>query len=112
MLEETHLLTLEKTECEQLGEIKLVLLENPFIKLHPNIKFQYKNKDLKEFDSLSAQISDDLATLDIKLAFSSFNQRTAGQHVMALSLFFENPENFIYEHFLEFNTLLGHTDYV
>ena len=44
---------LDRAEVEILGEVKMVLLENPYLQLTPNFFFNCKNKKLKEFEPLS-----------------------------------------------------------
>lgn len=52
-LKNLRLTELDITECELLGEIKHVLMENPYLKLTPNIQFYHNNKPIKEFESFS-----------------------------------------------------------
>lgn len=103
---------LDRAEVEILGEVKMVLLENPYLKLTPNFTFNCKNKKLKEFEPLSMQVDTSLTHLKISLVLEGFNDRTARQHIMNIAEFFENPKHFIYQGFLEFNTLLGKNDYI
>lgn len=112
ILKSLDILELDFSECEILGELKLVLLENPLLKLHPNFTFTHKKKTLKEFEALSSQINPELGLIPVELQFGPFNQRTAFQHVFNCCLFFEDPKNFLFSSFLEFNIILGWTDYI
>lgn len=103
---------LDRAEVEILGEVKMVLLENPFLKLTPNFHFSCKGKKIKEFEPLSLQLDSSASHFKIDLLLETFNDRTARQHVSAVAQFLENPKHFLNESFLEFNTLLGRNDYL
>ncbi len=106
------ILELEIVECQLIGDIKPILLENPFIKLMPNIKFMLGEKELEEFKPLNQQIEQIGKKIDIQISFDSFNQKTAREHVINISHFFEDPESFLNEGFLDFNMYIGRTDYI
>lgn len=106
------IIELDRAEVDILGEVKMVLQENPYLKLTPNFHFNCKNIKLKEFESLSDQVDKNQSNLKINIVLENFNDRTARLHLLNLSEFFENPKHFIYQSFLDFNTLLGKNDYI
>lgn len=56
-MKQLKIIELDLSECELLGEIKQVLLENAYLKLTPNIQFTHNNKTLNQFEPISGQIN-------------------------------------------------------
>ena len=111
-LRNIHVIELELSECEILSEIKSLLSENPFLKLHPNIKFLCQNTKINEFLPLSEQVDVSKRQLVVDIAFEPFNARTAEKHVFQCAEFFLKPAKFLSDGFIEFNTLVGKTEFI
>ena len=112
IFEKILLMELDLTECEILAELRPILLENPLLKLQPNIKFTHNNKKLKEHISLYNQIHKISNKIEILIKQDIFDQRRAEEHVLSLVEFFEFPEKYLYDNFMEFNILIGRTEYL
>lgn len=112
IFEKIVLMELDLTECEILAELRPILLENPLLKLQPNIKFTYNDKKLKEHISLFNQIEKISNKIEIFIKKDIFDQRRAEEHVLSLVEFFEFPEKYLYDNFMEFNILIGRTEYL
>ena len=111
-LRNIQIIELDLSECEILSEIKSLLSENPFLKLHPNIKFLSGGTKINEFTPLSEQIDISRKSTVVDITFDNFNVRTAEKHVMQCAEFFLKPAKFLSDSFVEFNTLIGKTEFI
>lgn len=106
------LFELDVTDSEAIGEIRSVLNDHPYLKLHPNFKMTYKAKRVNEVLTLSHQIEKIEQSMVFDLQPDHFTNQTAEKHINQCAEFFLHPEFFLNEGFLEFNIMLGKTDFI
>jgi len=111
-LRNLQLIELDMTECELLSEIRGLLSENPFLKLHPNYRFSYKGICVNEYESLGQQLDCQQRSVVLQIVFGQFTVRLAEKHIHECALFFLHPERYVSENFIEFNSLVGKTEFV
>jgi len=111
-LRNLQLIELDMSECELLSEIRGLLSENPFLKLHPNYRFSHKGTCVNEYEPLGQQLDCQTKSVMLQIVFGHFTVRTAEKHIHECALFFLNPERYVSENFIGFNTLVGKTEFV
>lgn len=105
-----HILELEMSECEMLGELRGLLAEHPLVKLHPNYVFVSKGRRLKEYEPLSAQVPAEDANVSISLELAEFNERTASEHILECCGLFLAPHKYLSEAHMDFSIAMGKHD--
>ena len=106
------LFELEISDSEPIGEIRSLINDHPFLKLHPNFKMTHNAKRITEVLCLSAQLVKPDSALTFELQPDFFTNQTAQRHVNQAAEFFLAPEYFLNEGMMEFNILLGKTDFI
>ena len=107
-----NLFEIDVTDSEAIGEIRSVLHDHPYLKLHPNFKMLCQGRRISEVQSLSGQLPALEQSVVLDLQPDVFTNLTAERHVSQCAEFFLQPEYFLNEGFLDFNFMLGKSEFV
>lgn len=107
-----HLFELDVSDSEPIGELRGIINDHPFLKLHPNFKIMQNGVRLNEVQSLSTLTSHFESNTTFDLQFDYFTNQTAEKHVSQCVEFFMNPDFYLNEGFIELNIQLGRTDFL
>ena len=105
------LMVLESLECDLLSDIRGLFAENPVLSLNPHFVFYHKDQRLEELSSLVDQVDNELEDVVLELRLESFNAQTASEHLSNMTRFFLDPDNYLNDGMIEFNTLMGKLDF-
>lgn len=107
-----NLFELDVSDTEPVGELRSIISDHPFLKLHPNFKMIHSGVRVNEIQSIEKQmsISEPNMTFDLHLDF--LTTQLAERQVHQCADFFMHPEYFLNEGFIDFNILLGKSDFL
>lgn len=103
---------LDISDAEPIGEVRTLLNDHPFLKLHPHFRLCFRGQRLMEGAIISAQIPKPEPVLPIDLFLDCFTNQTAERHVSQCAEFFLNPLFYLNESFIDFNVFLGRPEFV
>lgn len=103
---------LDISDAEPLSEIRSLLQDHPFLRLHPNFRLSARGVRLQDGASLSAQVPKLDPTMTIDVLPDHFTSQTAERHVNQAAEFFLSPLFYLNEGFIDFNIFLGRPEFV
>lgn len=103
---------LDISDSEPIGELRTLLNDHPFLRLHPHFKLTHKGQRLSDTLSLGAQIPKAEQPLVIEVVLDKLTNQTAERHVSQAADFFLHPAFYLNESFIDFNVFLGRPDFV
>lgn len=103
---------LDISDSEPIGELRTLLNDHPFLRLHPHFKLTHKGQRLSDAQSLGAQIAKPEQPLVIDVVLDKLTNQTAERHVSQAAEFFLHPDFYLNESFIDFNVFLGRPDFV
>lgn len=103
---------LDISDSEPLGEIRSLLQDHPFLRLHPHFRLSHKGTKLSDTAVLSTQIPKPEPVMTIDVLLDNFTSQTADKHINQAAEFFLNPLFYLNEAFIDFNVFLGRPDFI